>query len=831
VRDPLLLPAVAFITGILVSRITHFDRCELPLEMGLFVILALAAHRRSRILTYASALLAVLLGGAYIDVLHRPTPAPVIEASSRETVILAGCVVEPSILFEGRDQFTVELAPGARARVSLTVRDGETPPEFHYGQRIELEGKVRPIRNFHNPGSFDFVTYSARRHVYWTVATRGTDAIRAPGGSCGTPLFRAIFALRTAAIARLDSLYRNDAYATGMLEAILLGESGKLEKVWTDHFRRTGTFHAIVISGLHVTVLAATFLFLIRLCFVGELPALIITALATWTYALVTGFNAPAVRAAGGLTLFFIGRYFYRERRVMNLLAAIAILYLAYDPGQLFEASFQLSFLSVAVLAAFAIPFMARTCEPYRRGLRDLDDAQRDLRLPPATAQFRVELRLLVETVSYFIRLPARWMLGCLAWCLRLVFYAWEMAIISTVIQIGVALPMAIYFHRISFSGFSANLFIVPLLTLAVPVGFVAVFTGLALPAQVAGWLLVTSERVATWHARWEPDWRTPDPPVWLCLAFAAAIIVLAFAMRARRAWGLIVFSIVLGLFALIVVYPFAPAVTHGALELAAIDVGQGDSLLLAFPQGKLMLVDAGGVPSFGSVRKPKLDIGEDVVSPYLWSRSIRKLEVVVATHGHADHIGGLGAIIDNFHPAELWTGATPQDPVWNEVLEHARKKHVRILAMHSGERREFGGATIEVISPPPDYIPDAKPRNNDSLGLRILYGEHAFLLTGDMESPMEGRVLADQLAIGADVLKVCHHGSKTSSTEPFLDAVRPAFAVISAGFENSFHHPHAEVLRRLADRHIETLRTDRAGLITIRTDGSRLQVSTNSTP
>jgi competence protein ComEC len=297
--------------------------------------------------------------------------------------------------------------------------------------------------------------------------------------------------------------------------------------------------------------------------------------------------------------------------------------------------------------------------------------------------------------------------------------------------------------------------------------------------------------------------------------------------MRLPRFWRWPPLAAVLALFALVFYHPFAPKVRSGQLEFSALDVGQGDSLFIAFPNGKLMLIDGGGIPVFGGKSKPKLDIGEDVVSPYLWSRSIRKLDVIACTHAHDDHMGGVAALIDNFHPSELWAGANPDSPIWRIVQQHARERGVRIVPMQSGRCLNFGGATIEVLSPPQDYVPASTPKNNDSLALRIAYRKRSFLFTGDMEKEMEGRILADDRPIRADVLKVGHHGSKTSSTDPFLDAVSPAFAVISNGFENSFHHPHAETLNRLAAHRAGVLRTDTDGLVTLRTDGERLYLET----
>lgn len=274
----------------------------------------------------------------------------------------------------------------------------------------------------------------------------------------------------------------------------------------------------------------------------------------------------------------------------------------------------------------------------------------------------------------------------------------------------------------------------------------------------------------------------------------------------------------VLSLFALLLWQPWLGSQATGLLELTAIDVGQGDSLLVVLPRGETMLVDGGGRLVYGRQRKSNLDIGEDVVSPYLWSRGIRRIDVMVATHSHQDHIGGLGAIMSNFRPKELWTGANPP----GELLQLARRLGIPSSEKHPAGPIQLSGATLEVLAPADDYTAE-KVGNNDSLVLRISYGSRSFLLTGDMERGIEAKLLATGVNLHADVLKVGHHGSRTSSTQAFLNAVSPSVALISAGYENSFGHPHPDVLGRLSGRHAAVLRTDLDGLVTARTDGRRV--------
>ncbi len=823
-KDPLLGPLAAIAAGIFAARYAVFTPTELLVGIGALLVLGIfALLRQSKVVAGFACLTGFALAGALTAVAHTPGPPPQLDAEAREVVILGGCVVEPPAVSGERERFTLELEPGARAEVTLYERKGETLPTLRYGQKIEMDARVRKPHNFGNPGAFDFAHYLSRQGVFWT-ASGAAGTVKILPGQCGSRLAKVVMDLRAGALDRIARMYPDDAYRRAMVQAILVGQNYQLQRMWTEDYRDTGTFHTLVISGTHVAILAAFFLFLLKVCFIPETPALFLTVAAMWLYAGVAGFGAPCVRSAAGLTLFAIARYLYRERRPLNLLAMVALCFLLFDPDQLFDSSFQLTFLAVAFLGAFATPLIEATSGPLARGLSELADVHRDMHALPRVAQFRIEMRLLTDTLYLALRVPrrvGRWLVTIPA---RGAFFFYEVGAVSAIAQIGLAVPMVVYFHRMGLSGLSANAFIIPILGLAMPVGFLAVFTNWAWLGHLTGWLLSISRVIVAWHASVEPAWRIPPPPAWLAVAFCGGLVLAAMA---RGKWlRVAAYSLQATLFTLIVWHPFPPETHRGELELTAIDVGQGDSLLVVFPDGKRMLVDGGGIPAFGGAAR-KMDLGEDVVAPYLWERGIRSVDVVALTHAHEDHIGGLPALTADFHPKQILDRC------------HARQRHVGKGPGESARRgREDPAARWSADvrlrrradrhpAPLPDYIAGDTPKNDDSLVMRIRYGARSFLLTGDVEKPIEYRMLAENELSHADVLKVAHHGSHTSSTAAFLDAVSPEFAIISDGLENSYGHPNRDVLDRLEERRTAVYRTDLAGLITIRTDGWRIAVET----
>lgn len=816
--------------GILGAHFYFFNLPDLAVPALLCTLILVLAFRfqSARRLRLPVICTVLALAGVATQIVHRQGHSPRLTAEDTETVLLSGCVVNPPVFSPDRGQFTLLLSPQAAARISVVLKNGQKLA-LSYGQQIEAAVKVRFPRNFGNPDSFDYMGYLAAQHIYWTGSVSSPSDIRVMGGSCGARPLAWLFAVRTWTLERLDQLYPQDNQTAALLKATLIGETSGVERRWTDAFRATGTYHALVISGLHISVLALTIVLVLRICRIRRIRALAIATVASWLYAFLSGLHAPVMRAAGGFTLYFAASYFFRKTRVLNVLAAIGLAYLAFDPDELFDPSFQLSFLSVGAIGAFAIPLMERFTEPLRASVRRFDQLGYDPQVTWKAAQWRVELRLLSRSLHLWTRLSethARWLVSKFA---RLAALIADTIIISACIQFALGLPMVSYFHRLSLTGLSANVVVIPLLSLVVPVGFAAIFTGWHVLALLAKYLLLWAEWMAQWHVRFEPAWRMAALPLWIAILFSVSLILLALAVRHNKRMVPASLFASLVVFAAICWQPWKAAIRPNLLEVTAIDVNQGDSLLLVFPDAETMLVDAGGFPGAERMaRKPQMDIGEDVVSPYLWSRQIHHIDYAVLTHGHSDHMGGLPAILDNFRPRDLWIGAEPETAAWQDVRRHAGADDVRIVSLNrSSPPLAIGGTHIRVLAPSPDYVSGDGPSNNDSLVLELTYGQRTVLLTGDAERPIEDDMVSSGCLRPVTLLKVGHHGSNTSSSEEFLDQIAPHFAFISDGYKNQFHHPHPAVLERLALHHTAVFRTDERGLITFLTDGNKVEIKT----
>jgi len=380
-------------------------------------------------------------------------------------------------------------------------------------------------------------------------------------------------------------------------------------------------------------------------------------------------------------------------------------------------------------------------------------------------------------------------------------------------------LPMATYFHRITVFALPVNLIILPLLVILVPSALVTLLLNLCSPvagAIAAGLTaLLLHLGVGLIHlfaAIRTGDFRIPGPTpaetAAFCILLGASLLLARAGNLTRHNLFRPAACVAMLLAAFVVVLPRKVDRAHNALLIEALDVGQGDSLLLITPEGKTILVDGGGFGGDPRRVSQNFDIGEEVVSPALWSRGIRHLDVVALSHAHSDHMSGLTAVLRNFRPDELWVGNNPPSPPYLDLLKEARDLGTRVRTMRAGDRTALGSVDVRVLAPSVDYKPGPEPENNDSLILRISHGVNSILLEGDAEGSIERELLAEP-SLQSTLLKVGHHGSATSTQPEFLARVSPRFAIISCGLHNHYGHPRREVLEALQASHIKTLSTD----------------------
>ena len=489
-----------------------------------------------------------------------------------------------------------------------------------------------------------------------------------------------------------------------------------------------------------------------------------------------------------------------------------------------------MTLLTVVAVAGIAIPVMERTTAPFLTASRSIDAIGMDTAFEPRLAQFRVTLRLLGEHLEPFLSRRyrrTRRAQNVLALAVRWSLLLFDLCLVSTVIELVMALPMAAYFHRVTTSGVLVNILIVPALTLLLPAALLTTIALLALPhtawlpaAATAGLLHAVLAIVRASSAWRMSELRLPGPDLTATLASLALVALAVWLVRIRRTFAIPAAAVVLLIATLCALAPHAISRRANTLEISAIDVGQGDSIFVVSPDGHTMLVDAGG-PTGGG-RHSNFDIGEDVVSPYLWSRHIHRLDVVALTHAHSDHMGGMPAILRNFRPRQLWIGHNPPIPAYQQLLREAASLGIEVHSFSAGDTMPFGGAAVHVLAPAAGYHPGELASNNDSLVLHLSYAGHSALLEGDAEAPSEAAMLSLPPAdLSSDLLKVGHHGSKTSTIPPFLARVAPHLAVISVGPYNSYHHPRWDTLDKLETEGARTWRTDLLGISSFYIDGT----------
>ena len=589
----------------------------------------------------------------------------------------------------------------------------------------------------------------------------------------------------------------HDAVAAAIVTAVLIGDRTGLPDDIRLRLQAAGTYHVIAISGGNIAILAGIVYGLLLIAGISGRPAALITLLLLAAYAQIVTAGASVWRATLMAMLYLGARLIDHRSPPWHALAVAAALVICVRPLDVRDAGFILTFGATAALL---------------EGARRVALARALTEVAPRHARGGPETRRRVEGVG---RTAVTWLLASMAASL-----AAEIAL----------LPISAWiFSRVTSAGLLLNLAAVPLMAL-VQVGgiLVSCLADVEVIAGPVGWLayaasaaLVGSARlvdVAPWLTA-----RVPPPSLVVVAAYYAGLAVALWGSGVRRGCGI---AAVLGsMLAILSGQPagwLSDAATPGRLRLTMFDVGQGDATLVELPDSSRVLVDAGGTP-FG---RGTFDIGSRVLAPALWARGVRRLDALVLTHGDPDHIGGAPSVIEDFAPQALWEGipVLRHGPL-QDVLRKARASGIEVEQHLAGKVRHAGAARMRVLHPPPPDWERQRVRNDDSIVLEIVYGDIAVLLLGDVGADIERSILPQLTLARHRILKVGHHGSRTSTSPELLERWRPQIALISCGRGNTFGHPAPEVLRRLESIGARIYRTDVDGQITIDTDGTAVSV------
>ena len=719
------------------------------------------------------------------------------------------------------------------------------------GDTIRALVQLHRPRIYQNPGSFDFRRWmESIEDLYWVGTIKNPLLVEKLQGANRPSLSRFVETIRHRLIDAIDALYppwASQMRDGAVLKAVLLGERASLDSDTIENFRRTGLYHLLVIAGLHIGLLALIAGFLLRLLPISESWRSGLLFVFILLYASLVERRAPTLRATLMICAYLIARQLYREHAALNAIGLAALLLLLQRPAWLLESGFELSFSAALLIGGLAVPILMRTTEPYRRALSRIDDARRDVVYQPRAAQFRIDLRDLIiklkSRLGFMRRHPAI-ASGAVTLPTRLAVWTANALVFSAVLQLGLLLPMAIIFHRVTLSGIGLNALAIPAMVLLLAIALPTVLLAVVSPA-LAAWPaklvhLILTGLFALTNLPGMPHWlsfRVAEPPAWVAWGFVISTLIAALALgRSRRVfWIALVGHSVFA--TLVSLHPFAPRLPHGVVEVTALDCGGGDATLIVLPDQTTLLMDAGGAPTRtsreGAFLGRRWDPGEDVVSPYLWSRGIERINVVMVSRAHEDHLVGLASVVRNFNVGEFWYGVNRASPSFQDLLEQVRRREIPIREMAAGDRVDRGSSSVLTLWPPQGGNSDVSARSStidDSLVVRISSGVSSVLLPGDISGKTEQVILSSGFPLESRVLKVAHQGSKNSSTSEFLDHVSPQVALVSAESGGRYNLPSPETLGRIRAAGARVYRTDLNGAVTITMRAGSVSVHTYGT-
>ncbi len=869
-RSPFVWLAAAFAVGIVGAAV-------LPLPAWVALPACIAAAGGASIFGRSSGilvLLAFVAAGAVAYDLDTPAPSRIrsmIDAgafSSDEPLEIEGTLVaEPEETVGGRSlEIGVESVvvrsskreTSGRVRLFAPAPEGEAAADYGalnlgYGDRLTVTCRLDRDETFRNPGTTSRLTQLDAQGIDVGGIVKSPLLIRKIGAGSG-PL-RTLFRWRQTLIGSVRETF--GVSTAGVLIASLLGNKQFLDRPTAELFRDGGTFHVLVISGLHITFIGGLLVAALQALRQSRLRQLLIAEPLIWAYAVAVGAEVPVVRAALMFSVVMIARALYRDGNLPNLFGLCAFGMLVWRPNDIFSPSFQLTFVSVGAIVGAAFPLLEK--------LRAIGEWRPTSESPfPPSAP-----RILVRFCERIYWSERTWAIESArnVWTARLVKsgaapgfapnfvrYLFEGVAVSVIVQIAL-MPLSVwYFNRVAFGSLALNLWVGCFLALesfaaaaALLVAQFSVYAAapLVLLTDSLNWLLMLAPRIVSFFE--VGGYRTP-----VYAGAGAAIYFIYFVpwvliARSLNRWS--PFALVpertsgfrrtlpgaLILTLIVLLHPLSSPRADGKLRIDFLDVGQGDSALVTFPNGETLLIDGGGRPNYQRMTSgrdaadseqfdpDRPTIGEMVVSRFLWHRGLSEVDYLVATHADADHIQGLADVARNFKVRRAFFGRSADgDDDFEALRTVLAARKIPFSKMSVGDVLEIGGARVEILHP--SRSESGAAGNDESVVIRIVFGERAFLFTGDIEAGAERFLAAGGFDLGSDVVKVAHHGSRTSSTAEFVAATNPRFAVISVGRESPFGHPHPEVIDRWRASGALLVTTGNSGTVTFATDGRTLE-------